>query len=680
MANRTGTRGDDTLTGTSAADTLSGLDGNDLLDGLAGHDSLSGGGDEDVLFGRAGSDTLDGGLGSDNLFGGDGADVLRGGAGEDFLIGDAGDDRLDGGIGRDVLVGGLGSDTFVVAGAEAEYDAFNGGDGYDEVVLRAAGDVTLSAFGGYPIYPVYVGVAEADGGMPYPYPYAATGIDAWNGRYGEDSYGIVGNAGDNLLDFTTTRLIDVSFVDGRGGNDTLYGGDASDDLLRGGDGSDRLEGNAGSDTLDGGAGADVLNGGLGDDVLVVSADLGELDQLDGGDGWDKVVMGGAGDVTLDAFGRPKDIWVRPMDDAAIAPIVIWPPIDTWNHIEEWDGGYGGQASAILGNAGANRLDFSHTLLRNVTHIDGGDGDDVIIGAEASGDRLFGAADDDWVYGRAGNDSLDGGDGRDGLYGEYGDDLLLGGAGGDALDGGSGDDTFVGGAGADWHYGGLGNDVFQVAGMEAEFDDFQGGDGRDAVVLGAAGDVTLDNFSHDVYLNWRGRELSDWTFNGVERWDGRFAGVDYGIRGNAGDNGLNFADTELVNVPFVDGAAGDDTIVGSTLSGDWLRGGAGDDQLRGGGGADTITGGTGDDVLRGGADADVFVFRGLRDAVVEEDWLRDYRAAAGDRLDLPGGSGSVAALAFDEGLQHWTITLKGDGDLIHLAGFGDPDSAPALLFL
>jgi Ca2+-binding RTX toxin-like protein len=70
-----------------------------------------------------------------------------------------------------------------------------------------------------------------------------------------------------------------NIIEGRDGNDTLYGsdsrdllqGDSGNDTLYGGDGDDQLYGSDGDDTLYGEAGNDMLVGGLGKDKLYVSA-------------------------------------------------------------------------------------------------------------------------------------------------------------------------------------------------------------------------------------------------------------------------------------------------------------------------------------------------------------------------------------------------------------------------
>ena len=57
----------------------------------------------------------------------------------------------------------------------------------------------------------------------------------------------------------------------------------------------------------------------------------------------------------------------------------------------------------------------------------------------------------------GKNKLDGGAGNDEILGHEGDDTLIGGAGNDTLDGGNGDDTLSGDAGNDQLDGGVGDD-------------------------------------------------------------------------------------------------------------------------------------------------------------------------------------------------------------------------------
>jgi Ca2+-binding RTX toxin-like protein len=86
---------------------------------------------------------------------------------------------------------------------------------------------------------------------------------------------IVGNAADNVLDFSALASITgIVAVDGGNGNDSVTGSQFAD-TLRGGNGNDILTGNAGNDTLTGGKGIDtfVFGAAFGHDRITVFADF-----------------------------------------------------------------------------------------------------------------------------------------------------------------------------------------------------------------------------------------------------------------------------------------------------------------------------------------------------------------------------------------------------------------------
>ncbi len=296
-------------------------------------------------------------------------------------------------------------------------------------------------------------------------------------------------------------------VSGGGGNDTIDGGTGSDtlngdggrDTINGGLGNDTLNGGNGNDTLNGGAGNDTINGGNGNDTIEIS--LG-ADTIDGGDGTD----------TYDASAAPGDITVN-----LNAGTTAGTGGDTLANVENVDGGAGNDT--LIGNGDDNVLD-------------GGDGDDTLYGLGGD-DRLIGGNGNDTLNGNTGNDTLNGGAGDDTLDGGLGDDTLNGGGGTDTLDGGLGNDTLNGGSGTDTLNGGLGDDTLN------------GGGGADTLD-GGLGDDTL--------------------------------------------NGENGADT-------LNGGFGDDTLDGG-LGDDTIDGGFGDDtiMLNDNDGTDTVNGGLGSDTI------------------------------------------------------------------------------------
>jgi Ca2+-binding RTX toxin-like protein len=104
-------------------------------------------------------------------------------------------------------------------------------------------------------------------------------------------------------------------------------------------------------------------------------------------------------------------------------------------------------------------------------LNGGDGNDYIVGGAAA-DSISGGAGNDLIRGGAGDDTLDGGAGRDRLSGDTGDDTLLARDGEmDYVNGGSGHDRArVDRRGADGHHGHLhhhGDLVFHVETLLAD---------------------------------------------------------------------------------------------------------------------------------------------------------------------------------------------------------------------
>ncbi|MDB5318784.1 MAG: Delta-60 repeat-containing protein [Phycisphaerales bacterium] len=103
---------------------------------------------------------------------------------------------------------------------------------------------------------------------------------------------------------------------------------------------------------------------------------------------------------------------------------------------------------ITGSGGDDFIDASSSSIP--VYIDGGDGDDSILGGAAA-------------------DSLLGGNGRDTLFGGRGDDTLAG---------GNGNDYLSGGPGADHLFGDAGNDQFYA--FDSEIDALDGGAGFDRI--------------------------------------------------------------------------------------------------------------------------------------------------------------------------------------------------------
>ena len=171
-------------------------------------------------------------------------------------------------------------------------------------------------------------------------------------------------------------------IDGRDGNDSLYGW-GGNDILKGGNGNDSISAGGGNDTVYGGTGNDWLGGGDGDDK----------------------VYGEAGNDTILGHQGTNYLYGGTGDDSVFG---------------------GNNADRIYGNDG---LDY----------IIGNQGNDLIYGGNHN-DTLEGSYGNDIVYGESGNDRLNGGSQNDQLFGGSGNDHLSGASGADMLRGGTGADT------------------------------------------------------------------------------------------------------------------------------------------------------------------------------------------------------------------------------------------------
>ncbi|MGY6278400.1 calcium-binding protein, partial [Methylomonas sp. MgM2] len=303
---------------------------------------------------------------------------------------------------------------------------------------------------------------------------------------------------------------------GTAGGNTMTALDDYGWTLLGNAGNDTLIGNAGDDVLVGGSGSDILFGGDGDDTFVVEGVDNGYDRFEGGGGFDTIVGGGGDDlIRLHQFGGDY-------------------------MVERIDGGLG--LNTIAGTGYGDTIDLSGTEVLNVAAIDGGAGndtlignagDDVLVGGRGSDilsggddtfvvegvdsgyDRFEGGAGFDTIVGGGGDDlirlhqfggayaveRIDGGLGSNTIAGTgYGDTIDLsgtellniaaidGGAGNDTLTGSAAGDVLIGGSGSDTLAGGDGDDTFVVEGVDSGYDRFEGGAGFDTIMGGDGDDV------------------------------------------------------------------------------------------------------------------------------------------------------------------------------------------------
>ena len=432
-----GGAGDDTIT----IDEANGPLPRSTLIGSAGDDTITGGSANDLLIGQTGADTLLGKGGTDQLFGGPDNDTLTGGDADDQVTGDSGDDLMiwNPGDDTDLNEGGEGTDTAQVNGA-------NGSESFTTTAngTRVRFDRTSPA-----PFSIDIGTTEK------------LAVDT-NG--GDDSFSATGNL---------AALIAIT-VDGGEGNDTLLGSNGADTLL-GGAGNDFVDGNQGADTGVLGAGDDVFQWDPGDGSDTVEGQDGLDKMLFNGaniaesfdvspNGQRVRFLRNIGNITMDtsgveridlnALGGADDVVVNDMTGTDLTDVhvdlaqVAGSGADDGQPDTVTVNGSAGSDVAVVGQAGA---DLQVTNLAPTVAISGAnpstdrlviaaqDGDDVVEASGTNGSSALLTLD-----GGNGDDVLVGGSGNDTLLGGAGDDLLLGGAGVDVLDGGPGDNVLIDG--------------------------------------------------------------------------------------------------------------------------------------------------------------------------------------------------------------------------------------------
>ncbi|MCB1517646.1 MAG: hypothetical protein KDJ19_08555, partial [Hyphomicrobiaceae bacterium] len=189
-------------------------------------------------------------------------------------------------------------------------------------------------------------------------------------------------------------------------------------------------GTDGADTLIGTAGTDIFQGGDGDDTIRLSSGA---DSIEGGSGHDVLDVWDEGGVTIDL-----------------------------------------QAGTVTGG------DSDGTTISGIEEVWGSAAGDTIIGADDTGET---------IYGYSGDDVIQGGGGNDDLYGEAGNDEFVIGIG-------DGDDNIYGGSAGGW------TDQITLTGMDGAVTI------NGSVVEGNGWTMTLDSGSSIVSQNGESLTLSD----------------------------------------------------------------------------------------------------------------------------------------------------------------------------
>ena len=626
----TGTQGDDTLNGFGGDDTIDGGDGFDSMDGGLGNDSYhsnqlaAGSNPGDVIVDAGGTDTLTlTGInvtlqdGIENLIlrpTGFGGGLATGNSLNNLIRVDSSSsayvETLDGAAGDDTLIGGPGDETFMLSSGN---DFIDGGS--DQLSMLQATSAVVADFG------------------------AGTATSAVGTTTFVNVGGIFGSAFNDKLMADDWRLLD-----GGGGDDTVTGG-SDGGSLHGGDGNDLVTGGAGADFIGGGGGNDTLDGGFGNDTFTIQGAAGS-DTINGGEGHDDVAMFGAssgasvdlGAGTLTGGGTTGStlISIESFVGGAFDDLIVGS--NAANNLQ----GEGG-SDTIDGGAGNDTLaggrDFSSSDVSADTFRfsvapgaanadligDFVSGRDEIVldgsvhantgpsGSFTFGDARFVAngtgtaqdASDRVVYNTSNGQLWYDADGTGSgaaqliatvhmaggspatlaandisiingsvpagqvINGTAGNDSLAGGQGDDTLNGFGGDDTIDGGEGFDSMDGGLGNDTYYS---------------NQLAVASTPGDVIVDAGGTDT-LTLTGIDV---TLPGeIENLILRPTGFGGGLAtGNSLNNLIRVDSSSGAYVETLDGAAGDDTLIGGPGDETFMLS-SGNDSIDGGGSLNTI---------------------------------------------------------------------------------------------
>ena len=605
-------------------------------------------GDFAVKETTVGTDGINGTSGDDTLTGTDGNDWLQGWAGNDLLNGGAGDDSLNGGLGNDTLIGGADSTTLPYSS-----NYWNAGDtaqyaGAVRERLHISGRMTDDSSGsvtGTPGETYYIVTDLASlidktlvGGQ---FNYFLSNVNP-NVGYGQDI--LVGieriQIGDSVLQLApviNTSTWTSSWWDYANAESHSYEvtrtyitGTFQDDLLIGTTHGDEIDGKGGNDTIDGG------------NETATVGNLWEIQDVVRYTGVrERYIVKG---VLVDIAGTTYTI----VDPAHASPTSVF-GIQISDVLPDSAGGTG---TDLLVNI--ERVEFNGSQLSIKPDIYPYTDTTSQPGTTLHYVNAYGTEFDDVLNGKEGNDWISG---------NAGNDTLLGGAGGDNLEGGAGNDVLVGGDNGinSWqtdtarYNASIDRFTVESVWVDSSYAVVNSGSGATAAyrvtdILPATDSASLGT---DILAGIENLSFSDrWVSLAVNRWswsDGQ---------GNTYVNaeGTIFNDTiteDVINShDYMNGKEGNDL----------LRGGGNGDTLRGGSGNDVIDGGANGTTGQGWQDQDVAEFSGPKGRYLWTALTTTGDASTGTVLWNGGTVGAVSGgvLSLSETLSSDTASV------LHLA--------------
>ncbi|HEY1290900.1 MAG TPA: calcium-binding protein, partial [Burkholderiales bacterium] len=517
-----GGAGNDTIAGQNGIATFTHL----TIDGGAGNDTILGGDGDDTLLGGTGNDFVDGNRGNDIAQLGAGDDTFQWdpGDGSDVVEGDSGNDTLQfngSNAAENMVLSANGSHALLTRNVASVTMDLHGIENVNIRALGSADNINVGDLTGTDVKQVHVDLGDFAGDGD-----GAADQVAANGTSGADHVVVTGAAGAASVtglpaDVNLTGAegtLDSLQVNLGGGNDVFDASGLAADVVQltvvGGTGADLMIGSQGNDSFvwNPGDGSDTLEGQGGVDTMLFNgANIAETIDISANGSRALFTRDVAG-ITMDlndveriafnALGGADNIAVNDLSGTDVTEVDV-------NLAQAGGGGDGAQDNVTVNATGGDDVIVLAGDVAGISVL-GLAAQVNVTGAEGALDKLHivgGAGDDviqasDVAPGSIGL-VLDGGEGDDVIIGSAGDDVLIGGPGDDVLIGNGGHDTFQAAPGNDtviqgFAAGGGSQDVIDLRGI-AGAQDFawvlahaSDVDGNAVIDLGGGAHMTLDN--------------------------------------------------------------------------------------------------------------------------------------------------------------------------------------------
>ena len=553
--------------------------------------------------------------GADSLSGRDGDDNLYGLSGNDTLNGEDGDDKLVGGLGNDTLKGGNGNDLYVWSTGDGNDFIDDNSNSFNETDTLRLTDVeqseaVLSISGNDLIIDIGTESLRVDDRFADATKNKGVEVIAYS---------------DGVITEVLASEVAIAEHTGTVGSNTLIGWNFAD-VFFGGDGNDVLDGNRGDDEFHGEAGNDTLRGDQGSDSYYWKY----------GDGNDVI-----DDRQSDSWEDVDTLYIDLSDfpDAVIAPrrvdsgtgtkddlyLMFFPSgevIQVYDFFHSDENDYRGIEQIVFSSGDV----WGRDEIENLTKVTGSSSADTRNGLDHV---------DDNIYGYEGDDTLDG---------KGGDDTLVGGLGDDTLIGGGGSDTY------EWSKGD-GNDTIDDNANPApdvlRLTDVNSSDVKLVRYLPNGEDLLVEITSEGETITVLDQFSSSNAHHGIEKIEFQ-------------DGTVWDIDAIQANTIFT-GHSGDNTMTGSSIHHDHIKGWAGNDHLLGHAGDDILDGGTGQDWQSGAAGNDTYVWK-LGDGI---DTIDDNNNSVfdTDTLELVGIASTDVKLVRNSGVDRLFVAIYQSGTYI-----------------